>query len=165
MAVVRFKAAWNSIPERPSGAITGRERDSFGNVRFGGTIMNARRLAVHLATAALWPLLISSWAVPACGGLMITFSGTNPTTIVNTDPGQSPGVITFNLMTDQDYAVSGKLTSQSTAGSFSATLTLQANFVGPEGGALSVDFLAAGGPPPVAPVVATDSVSAAFSNI
>jgi hypothetical protein len=134
-------------------------------LRLEEEIMNTRRLALHLATSALWLLLISNWAVPARGGLMLTFSGTNLTTILDTDAGQSPGAITFNLLTDQNYAVSGTLTSQTTATSFSATLTLQANFVGPEEEGLTVNFFAAGGPPPVAPVVATDSLSAAFSNI
>jgi hypothetical protein len=131
-------------------------------------IMDIRRFARYLATFALLPVLLSSWAVPARGVLMITFSGANPVTIRDTDPGQSPGDITFGLVTEQGYAVSGHLTSQTNVGFSEVKLaSFQANYlpVAP-GGPLTVTFqdtFAANVPIP--PVIATDSITALFSNI
>jgi PEP-CTERM motif len=129
--------------------------------------MDTMRFARYLATFTLLPVLLSSWVSPASGGLMITFSGANPVTIKDTDPGQKPGDITFSLITDQGYGVSGQLTAKTINGSSQLSLVnFQANYLlNAVGGPLTVTFQDTFANPPIVPVTATDSMLAVFNNV
>jgi len=114
--------------------------------------------------AAFLPLIGS--AIPA-HALSITFSGQNPITIRDTDPGQMPGVITLGLMTEQGYGVTGKLVSTTSATQSAVTLQgFHATYLqGAPGGLVTVTFQETfAGPAPSPPVTAIESISAVFQN-
>jgi hypothetical protein len=112
--------------------------------------------------------LLSCWPIPA-RALSITFSGQNPITIRDTDPGQMPGAITFTLMTEQGYGVLGKLISTTSATLSAVTLqSFHATYLlGAPGGPVTVTFreiFAGPAPTPLPPVTAIESITAAFQN-
>jgi len=119
----------------------------------------------HLSYLAVSLPFIGS-AIPA-HALSITFSGQNPITIRDTDPGQRPGVITLGLTTDQGYGVTGTLVSTTSATQSAVTLEgFHATYLqGAPAGLVTVTFQETfAGPAPSPPVTAIESISAVFQN-